>query len=504
MIETRATAPAIVTPDDPRYPELVEGYNHRFTGRPEQVRLVATTAQVVEAVQESVRTGRRLAVRSGGHCFEDFTAHPEVAVLLDLSPMDTVRYDPTMRAFSVGAGATLGRLYPALHDGWGVTVPGGTCFEVGMGGHVTGGGYGHLSRRDGLVVDHLYAVEVVVVDADGRARIVVASREPDDPHRELWWGLTGGGGGNFGVVTRFWLRSPHVVSDDPRLLLPRAPRAVRRRDVLWSWDSVTEDGLIGLIRNYCTWLVDNSAPGAPGTQLWSNLIVMHRSSGMVAMTAVVDADVPDADNLLDDQLDTMLTGTGLTPASDERKTSPWMGEWMPSYSWPNDPRGRYKHKAGYLRGCYTDQQLAVIWRYLSDPDYHNPAAGIVLTAFGGAVNAVAPDATASVQRDSALKASYSAGMWQSAAEDDTHIRWVREFYRDVYATTGGVPVPNEVNDGSYISYPDVDLADPTWNTSGVPWHTLYFKDNYSRLQQVKRRYDPRDVFRHALSVRLPD
>jgi aclacinomycin oxidase len=66
-----------------------------------------------------------------------------------------------------------------------------------------------------------------------------------------------------------------------------------------------------------------------------------------------------------------------------------------------------------------------------------------------------------------------------------------------------VPVPNEYNDGSYINYPDADLADPAWNTSGVPWTTLYYKENYPRLQQVKKRYDPRNTFHHRLSIELP-
>ncbi|MFD0392095.1 FAD-binding protein [Streptomyces nogalater] len=105
-------------------------------------------------------------------------------------------------------GALLGEVYRRLFLGWGVTVPAGATAEVGIGGHVLGGGYGALSRRYGLSVDHLYAVEVVVVDERGRASTVVATREPGDPHRDLWWGHTGGGGGNFGVVTRYWFRSP--------------------------------------------------------------------------------------------------------------------------------------------------------------------------------------------------------------------------------------------------------------------------------------------------------
>lgn len=89
-------------------------------------------------------------------------------------------------------------------------------------------------------------------------------------------------------------------------------------------------------------------------------------------------------------------------------------------------------------------------------------------------------------------------------EDDKHLTWVREFYRDVFAATGGVPAPGGTGDGCHINYADADVANPEWNTSGVPWHSLYFKDNYPRLQAAKACWDPRDVFRHSLSVRLPD
>ncbi|MTE22501.1 FAD-binding protein [Streptomyces sp. TRM43335] len=490
-----------VTPQDARYPDLVEGYNHRFTGRPECVRLVRTTDEVAAAVQDAVDTGRRIAVRSGGHCFEDFTASPDIRVLLDLSPMAAVSYDEDMRAFAVEGGATLDRVYRRLHDGWGVTVPAGTCFEVGVGGHVCGGGYGHLSRRDGLVVDHLHAVEVVTVDESGTVRVVVATREPDDPHHDLWWAHTGGGGGNFGVVTRFWLRSPGDAPTSPGRALPRAPRRMRRADVTWSWDSLDEESFTRLLVNYASWYEKNSAPDSPARHLWSNLVVLHRSAGTFFMTAVVDEDVPGAADLMAEHLAAVTSGTG--PVSVQEQVVSWMDTWMPSYSWPSDPRGRYKNKAGYLRRGFTPHQLAAVHRHLTDPDYRNPMACLVLTGFGGRVNAVAPDATAVAQRDSVLKASYSTGAWTSPDEDDLHIAWVRSFYRDVYAETGGVPLPDEVNDGSYISYPDADLADPAWNTSGTGWQTLYYKDNYARLQRVKKSYDPRDVFRHALSVELP-
>ncbi|OKJ52652.1 FAD-binding oxidoreductase [Streptomyces sp. CB02261] len=492
-----------VTPQDDRYPGLVEGYNHRFTGRPEAVRLAVTTQDVVDAVQDALDTGRRIAVRSGGHCFEDFTASPDIQVLIDLSPLAAVSYDEQMAAFAVGGGTRLDHLYQKLHDGWGVTVPAGTCFEVGVGGHICGGGYGHLSRRDGLVVDHLYAVEVVTVDDTGRARAVTATREPDDPHHDLWWAHTGGGGGNFGVVTRFWLRSAGPRPTAPEHALPRAPRRIRRADVVWSWDTLDEQDFTALLRAYTDWHEKNSAPDSPGRHIWSNLIVLHRSAGSFILNSVVDDDVPGAAELMAEQLAALTGPGGAAPAHVEEQVVSWMDTWMPSYSWPSDPRGRYKNKAGYLRAGFTDHQLAAVHRHLTDPGYDNPMACLVLTGFGGQVNAVAPDATAVPQRDSILKASYSAGAWTAPEEDELHIAWVRRFYQDVYAETGGVPEPGDVNDGSYISYPDVDLADPAWNTSDTGWPVLYYKDNYPRLQQVKKRYDARNVFRHALSVAPP-
>jgi aclacinomycin oxidase len=80
--------------------------------------------------------------------------------------------------------------------------------------------------------------------------------------------------------------------------------------------------------------------------------------------------------------------------------------------------------------------------------------------------------------------------------------WVREFYRDLYAGTGGVPISNEVTDGCFVNYADVDLADPAWNSSGVHWGRLYYKDAFPALRATKRRWDPLNVFRHSQSIPL--
>jgi hypothetical protein len=496
-----ALAAVTVRPADSRYESLLRGNNFRFVARPDEIRVASSTDQVVRAVTEAVRAGRRVGMRSGGHCFENFTADPAIRTLLDLSPMAEVCYDPAMGAFAVQPGATLGHVYQTLFKGWGVTIPAGGCPEVGAGGHFAGGGYGPLSRRYGSVVDHLYAVEVVVVGPDGNARAVVATREPNDPNRELWWAHTGGGGGNFGVVTRYWLRSPGASGGDPARLLPPAPAQVLVSVAGWSWDSMTEQSFTTLLRNFGTWHERNSAPGAPGTGLYAILAPSHRSTGSFQLIVQADAGLPNVNALVGELLATVSAGA--EPAFVAQWTLPWLhgATWAGSGQAGDIVTRRFKIKAGYLRRSFTDPQLAAIYRHLTNAE-GNSSSGMLMIGYGGQVRAVQPGATAAAQRDVIMKAEYHT-VWADESDDARYLSWIRDFYRDVYAATGGVPVPNEVSDGSYINYPDVDLADPAWNTSGVPWQTLYYKENYPRLQRIKARWDPRNIFRHTLAITSP-
>lgn len=491
----------VIPAGDPRYASLLRGQNHRFVGKPDYVRVVTTTEQVIDALNEAVALGKRVVVRGGGHCFEDFTATPDIEVLIDMSEMNSVYFDPARRAFVLEPGSTLGHAYTVLFKNWGVTIPAGECTEVGAGGHLAGGGYGPLSRRYGSVVDYLYAVEVVVVDENGTAKAVVATREPDDPHRDLWWAHTGGGGGNFGVVTRYWLRSPGATSAEPSELLPTAPSMSRTEYMMWPWSSLTEESFTTIMHNFNTWFERNSAPDSPYAPL-SGFFHGPGRTGAVLVGATIDDGIPDAKRLMASYFEAMSRDVGVEPGRMAGPVQPWL--YTVSYPGFGDlgdhMTRRFKIKAAYLRKGYTDAQIATIHQYLTTQDA-DPS--LILIGYGGNVNTVDPAATATAQRDSIFKVIFIS-VWADEAQDEEKISRIREFYRAVYAETGGVPVPNEVSDGSYINYPDSDLADPAWNTSGVPWHTLYYKDNYPRLQQVKKRYDPRNVFHHSLSIELPD
>ena len=215
-------------------------------------------SEVIDAVQDAVREGRRVVARGGGHCLEGFVDDPDVRVIIDTSLMTGVRHDPDMRAFVIDSGTTLGEVYRRLFLDWGVTLPAGESPYLGLGAHVSGGAFGFLCRQHGLAADHLYAIEVVVVDADGTARSVVATREPSDPNRDLWWAHTGAGGGNFGIVTRCWFRSPGVTGNDPALLLPKAPESILVFRLAWSWDDMDATSFTRLATNFGDWCEGNS------------------------------------------------------------------------------------------------------------------------------------------------------------------------------------------------------------------------------------------------------
>ena len=115
-------------------------------------------------------------------------------------------------------------------------------------------------------------------------------------------------------------------------------------------------------------------------------------------------------------------------------------------------------------------------------------------------NTVAPDATASPPRRAIFDLACTTG-WLDPTDDAQNLASVRAFCRELFADTGGAPVPGDAYDGALINHPDVDLADPALNGSGVPWPTFYYQTNYSRLQRIKAQWDPLNVFRHALSIR---
>ena len=491
-----------ISESDPRYWEVVnKRFNKRYIARPDYVRLVSSTEEVVAAVQEAVSEKQRLVVTSGGHCLENFVSDPSARVIIDISPMKRIYYDEERRAVAVEAGATVGETFRALFENWGVVVPLGEHPGIGMGGHVQGGAFGFLCRQLGLAADYLYAVEVVTVDQNGKASSVIASSEPGDPNRELWWAHTGGGAGNFGVATRFWFRAPSAAGDDPAKLLPAAPESITTFKAEWNWVDVDHHSFRKLLQNHGDWSERNADAASPNATLWTLLEIHRKQFGKIVVRGVSTAG-DGAQSQADQYLAALSEGLTKPVGPDVARMS-WLEFALnPLPDLFAAPPGGVsaKIKDALVKRRFTDKQIAVVYEYLTRTDFDVMGGMFGLATYGGRINTVSRDATASVQRGAILDVACTTG-WLDPKDEEKNLKWVREFYRDLFAETGGVPVPNGQYDGTFINHPDNDIADNAWNTSGVPWSKLYYNENYPRLQKIKSRWDPLNIFHHALSIK---
>ena len=186
----------VVAPGDEGYDEVRKVYNEMIDRRPAVVVRCSSTSDVVAAVNLARENGLDLAVRGGGHSVPGFGTCDD-GVVIDLSGMRTVTVDATSRTARAEGGATWGDFNDATHA-HGLATTGGIISTTGVGGLTLGGGIGYLARAFGLSCDNLLSAEVVT--ADGRS--VLAS---EDENADLFWALRGGGG-NFGVVTSFEFR----------------------------------------------------------------------------------------------------------------------------------------------------------------------------------------------------------------------------------------------------------------------------------------------------------
>ena len=463
-----------IGPSDRRYHTLSKGFNQRWVGAPAYIQVVGDTSQVVSTVREAVRRGLRITVRGGGHCYEDFVSGNHGGVIIDMSQMRGVfRSEDGM--YWLQGGCTNWDVYTDLYKRYDVTLPGGSCYSVGLGGHVAGGGYGLLSRQFGLTVDYLSAVEVVVVNRDHSVSVVTA-RRGDAPTRGLLWAHTGGGGGNFGVITRYGFER-----------LPRPPDQVWLSVVGWDWDAMTEARFRTLLDNYGRFMAAHSRPGSPYSALFSLLKLTHRSAGQIVLVTQVSGT---DESLLNAFLADVSRGVG-TPDAQANRQMPWLQATQTLNGSGANQRGKYK--SAYMLTPFPREQITAIYAALTDPSYDNPQALLQVDSYGCQINARSPTATAVPQRSSIMKLQYQT-YWTDPAEDDVNLAWIRRFYKSVYAKSGGTPVPNRVTDGCYVNYPDVDLQN---------WPTLYYKQNYRRLQRVKARWDPNNIFHYSQSIRRP-
>ncbi len=222
----------VFEPGAASFKSLTQGFNGRWSApNAKRIFLPMTELGIEEAMLRIFQEGygRAFKVRGGAHCYEDFVFNGGVEAILDLSLLNKVGFDKARGVYYAQGGANNFDLQHALIR-FGKTLPGGSCPTVGLGGHVCGGGYGVLSPLYGLTVDWLSGVNLVHL-RDGNPATIQLDRSSTGSEADLFWSHTGGGGGNFGVISRYEFAD-----------LPDAPESADVQIYAWDWSLVRRKG----------------------------------------------------------------------------------------------------------------------------------------------------------------------------------------------------------------------------------------------------------------------
>lgn len=432
----------VLDSNDDGFDEARSVSNGRFDRRPDIIVRCRDAHDVRTAVDFARQEGLTLSVKGGGHSYAGNTV-ADGGLLIDLSLMKAVRVDVDSATATVQPGVTCGEFDQATQE-HGLATPVPTVSSVGVAGAALGGGSGYLSRKYGLALDNLVAVDVVT--ADGH-RVRASEHE----HPGLFWALRGAGA-NFGIATSL------------RFRLHKVGPEVLAGQIIYPFDNAVE--LLRFFRDFM-------AAAPDGFQCYPFIIRIppiepfpERYHGRLALDFVVyhiDPDAADFVQPLRELGETILDIVGPLTYTAVQQT---FDEGLPKGQ-------RYYSKAHYLDEL-SDASIDVITAQALDMQGAFTVA--YLEPLGGAIGRVDPSATAFGERNASYSFHILAG-WMEAADDERVMTWARGFHDAMVPhATGGV----------YVNLLGDDEDDR------VP---AAYGDNYPRLVELKTRWDPGNLFR---------
>jgi FAD/FMN-containing dehydrogenase len=434
----------VLRPGDAGYDDARTVWNAMIDKRPGLIVRCAATSDVVRALGFARENGLLLAVRGGGHNIAG-NAVCDGGLVIDLSRMKAVSVDAAARRALVEGGATLGDVDAATQP-HGLATPLGINSTTGVAGLTLGGGFGWLSRRHGMTVDNLESAEVVT--AAGEVVRASATEHPD-----LFWALRGGGG-NFGVVTRFEYGlhpvGPNVLCGLIVYPFSEAGSVLRRY----------REFIARAPEDLSVWAILRQAPPLP-------FLPAEAHGKEIVALAIFHAGDPGRGASLVEPLRRLGT-----PVGEHVGAQPFTA-WQKAFDPLLTPGARnYWRSHNFTR--LDDGLLDAAVEYLGK--LPSPQCEIFFGALGGAAARPAAGATAYAHRDVQVVMNVH-GRWDDPADDARCIGWSRGFFNAATPFASG---------GVYVNFLTADETDRVRAAYGA---------NYDRLSRVKRQYDPGNVFR---------
>jgi FAD/FMN-containing dehydrogenase len=432
----------LLTSMDADYATYQPAFNKRTIKQP-QLRALCRTPNAVQVMVGWARDNAvPFAIRSGGHCYEDFSESD--SVVIDTRMMNDVNVDTANQVVTVGAGAALGDIYMALKD-TGFALAAGSCPTVGVAGHVLGGGFGFLGRAHGLASDNLQSIDLV----DPAGDIVTADANNNS---DVFWASRGGGGGTFGAATQFKLGIVPIGN-------------VQVFKVTWI---LSETRAARVFKAWQTW-----APNAPNaittfcrvTKTNAGHINVH-CAGQSTETAIA----------LRNELSNLTSVETPTDPLEIETLSFWRAvvHFAGGFDYTSD---YFKGKSDYLTSPMSDDGIATLMGSLL-----TTSITAICDSYGGAVNAVAAGDTAFAHRAGTLYSIQYASTWDNASDTAGRLADMTALYNALRPYVSGA---------AYVNYCDLDLTN---------WQLAYWGQNFTRLQTIKSAFDPQNLFTHAQSV----
>ena len=437
----------LLEPSSPSFDATRVVWNGMIDRRPALIARGRNAADVAASIGFARDHQLEIAVRSGGHNVAGY-AVCDGGLMIDMSPMNGVRLDPGLDRAIVEGGATWGDVDAATTQ-FGRATPGGLISATGVAGLSLSGGIGWLRGTHGLSCDNIMAADLVM--ADGR---FIRASETENP--ELLWALRGGGG-NFGVVVSFEFKL-HTIEPELMFCGPAYPEE-RANEIIPLWRDFMKtapDRLSGLAE-FSTLPQDPSIP----EQAWGRRVV--------ALAHVYDGPAEEGERVVQP-----LRSFG-EPLVDFSGRMPY--RTIQSLYDTLFPKGRDRcyWKSTYLKGLDDGVIHEITSRMAQRPS--EMAFGSIWK-FGGAVQRVAADATAFGDRSMSFMLSLDA-IWSQLADDGANIGWVCKFWDDMQRHSTG---------RLYLNFPGHGEG-----TNLV--RDAFGAETYARLQKVKRKYDPENLFR---------
>lgn len=439
----------VLSRGDDGYDEACKVWNATVDRHPALIARCLNESDVQSAIRFAAAQRMLTSVRGGGHHIAG-NAVAEGGLMIDLSGMRTISIDAAKRTARVGAGALLGDL-DRESQAHGLATPLGINSTTGVAGLTLGGGFGWLTRRYGMTIDNL--LSATVVTADGAVRIASAASEPD-----LFWAIRGGGG-NFGVVTTFEFQL-HPMGSEVYAGLVVYPFA-QARQVLRAWRDFTVNAPDPL----SVWTVLRKAPPLPflpasahGTEvvIFPLLYSGEPKEGERAAAPVLQFGDPIATHL------GPVPYAGFQTAFDPLLTPGGRNYWK-------------SNNFSQLSNAAIDVVIAAAGRL------PGPECEIFVAQLGGAMARVKPTDTAFIGRDAHYIMNVH-GRWSDTNDDEKVRSWARQAFQEAspHATGSG-----------YVNFLTDDEAERVSASYGA---------NYPRLQALKQRFDPGNLFRMNLNI----